>query len=154
MFRRILVANRGEIAVRIVRTCREMAIESVSVYSDADIGALHIVLSEYAERLPGSSPAETYLNIEKILEICKKYKVDALHPGYGFLSENPQLAEACSDNGVVFIGPPPQAIRDLGNKVRAKEIAEGAGVPTVPGTRGSVKSEEEAVQFASEFGTR
>ena len=151
MFKRILVANRGEIAVRIIRTCSEMDIESVAVFSDADANALHIVQADFAERLPGSTPAETYLNIEKIIEICNKYEVEALHPGYGFLAENPEFAKACADNGIKFIGPSPQAITDLGNKIKAKEIANNAGTPIVPGTDGPVNVEE-AIEFCSEFG--
>jgi acetyl-CoA carboxylase biotin carboxylase subunit len=152
MFKRILVANRGEIAMRIIRTCQEMDIETVAVFSDADANAVHIVMADYAERLPGETPAETYLNIDRIIEICKKYKVDALHPGYGFLAENPVFAKACLDNKVKFIGPSPQAILDLGNKVKAKEIAKDAGTPTVPGTDGPVKDYAEAEKFCKEFG--
>ncbi|MCB1218050.1 acetyl-CoA carboxylase biotin carboxylase subunit [bacterium] len=152
MFKRILVANRGEIAVRIIRTCREMGIESVALFSDADANALHIVLADYAENLPGSSPAETYLNIDRIIGICRKYKVDALHPGYGFLSENPLLAEACASAGVKFIGPSAQAIRDLGNKVKAKELAQKAGTPISPGTEGAVSGVTEAMAFAEKAG--
>ncbi|MCH7472455.1 acetyl-CoA carboxylase biotin carboxylase subunit [bacterium] len=152
MFKRILVANRGEIAIRLIRTCREMGIESVSLYSDADANALHIVLSDFSERLSGSAPAETYLNIDRIIEVAKKYKVDALHPGYGFLAENADFAQACADNGITFIGPSPQAIRDLGDKLKAKEIAKKAGTPTVPGTKGAVKDAEEAMAFAKEAG--
>jgi acetyl-CoA carboxylase, biotin carboxylase subunit len=152
MFKRILVANRGEIAMRILRSCREMGIESVAVYSDADANALHIVNADYAERLPGVSPAETYLDMGKIIDVCKKYQADALHPGYGFLAENADFAQACRDNGIVFIGPTPQAIRDLGNKVKAKQIARSAGVPVVPGTDGPVRSIDEALAFANTAG--
>jgi len=152
MFKRIMVANRGEIAMRVIRSCREMGIESVALYSDADANALHIVAADFAANLPGETPGETYLNIDRIMEICKKYEVDALHPGYGFLSENPDMAQACADNGIKFIGPSPQAIRDLGNKVKAKEIAKAAGAPTVPGTDGAVTSEEEAIAFAKKAG--
>ncbi|HES58164.1 MAG TPA: ATP-grasp domain-containing protein, partial [Firmicutes bacterium] len=152
MFKRILVANRGEIAMRIIRTCQEMDIETVAVFSDADANAVHIVMADFAERLPGETPAETYLNIDRIIEICKKYKVDALHPGYGFLAENPVFAKACLDNKIKFIGPSPQAILDLGNKVKAKEIAKAAGTPTVPGTDGPVKDYAEAAKFCEQFG--
>ncbi len=152
MFKRILVANRGEIAVRIIRTCREMGIESIALFSDADANALHIVLADYAVNLPGTSPADTYLNIELILRIAKQYKADALHPGYGFLSENPLLAEACQKAGVKFIGPSAQAIRDLGNKVKAKELAKKAGTPISPGTDGAVAGVEEASAFAGKAG--
>ena len=151
MFKRILVANRGEIALRIIRTCREMDIESVALYSDADANALHIVAAEFAECLPGSAPADTYLNMEKILEVCQKYQVDALHPGYGFLAENAEFAQLCLDNGIKFIGPSPQAIRDLGNKLKAKEIARAAGTPVVPGTDGPVSARQAAL-FCKKFG--
>jgi acetyl-CoA carboxylase biotin carboxylase subunit len=152
MFKRILIANRGEIAVRVIRTCREMGIESVALYSDADANALHIVLADHAERLPGATPAETYLDIDKIIAVAKKYRVDALHPGYGFLAENPIFAQACADHGIVFIGPSPQAIRDLGNKVKAKDLARRSGTPVVPGTEGPVSTAEEAQAFAGQFG--
>ena len=152
MFKRILIANRGEIAIRVIRTCREMGIESVAIYSDADANALHLVLADYAENLPGRSGAETYLNIERIIDVCKKYKVDALHPGYGFLSENPDFAQACEDNGIKFIGPSARAIRELGNKIKAKEYAKAAGTPTVPGTEGSLTKVEDVVAFAEGAG--
>ncbi|MBN2082944.1 acetyl-CoA carboxylase biotin carboxylase subunit [bacterium] len=152
MFKRILVANRGEIAMRIIRTCRELGIESVALFSDADANAVHIVMADFAENLPGNSPAETYLNIDLIIDICKKYKVDALHPGYGFLAENADFAQACADNGIVFIGPSPQAIRDLGNKLKAKEIARAAGTPTVPGTESALTDVKDAEAFAKEAG--
>jgi acetyl-CoA carboxylase, biotin carboxylase subunit len=152
MFKRILVANRGEIAIRVIRTCRELGIESVAVYSDADMNALHIVLADFAENLPGRSSAETYLNIERILDVCKKYKVDALHPGYGFLAENPDFAEACANHGIKFIGPSAHSIRELGNKVKAKEYARAAGVPVIPGTDGAVARVEDALAFAQGAG--
>jgi len=152
MFKRILVANRGEIALRVIRTCAEMGIESVAIFSEADLNALHIVHADYAEMLPGMLPAETYLNIEKIIEICRKHKVDALHPGYGFLAENPEFADACQHNGIEFIGPDAKAIRALGNKIEAKEIAQRAGTPVVPGTEGSVQGLGEAQTFAAMSG--
>jgi acetyl-CoA carboxylase biotin carboxylase subunit len=152
MFRRILVANRGEIAVRIIRTSREMGIESVAVFSDADSNALHPVLANFAQRLPGSAPGETYLDIEKVIAACLKWEVDAVHPGYGFLSENHRFAQACADHGIAFIGPSPQAILDLGNKVKAKELARAAGTPTVPGTDGAVSGIDEARAFCDSIG--
>lgn len=152
MFKRILVANRGEIALRVIRTCAEMGIESVAVYSEADHNALHIVHADFAECLPGSTPAETYLNMQLLIDACKKHQVDALHPGYGFLSENPEFAQLCADNGIVFIGPSPQSMRDLGNKLKAKEIARAAGTPVVPGTDGAVRDAAEAEAFAREHG--
>jgi acetyl-CoA carboxylase biotin carboxylase subunit len=148
MFRRILVANRGEIALRIIRTCREMGIETISIYSDPDANALHIVHSERSVRLDGDTLADTYLNVAQIIDIAKRNGADALHPGYGFLSENPELAAACAGSGIAFIGPSPQAILDLGNKVKAKEIAKSIGAPLVPGTDGPVLSEEHALEFA------
>jgi acetyl-CoA carboxylase, biotin carboxylase subunit len=152
VFKRILVANRGEIAVRVIRTCREMGIESVGVYSPADANALHIVLADYAENLQGTSAAETYLNIEQIVDVAKRFKCDAVHPGYGFLSENPDFARACANNGITFIGPGPQPILDLGNKVKAKEIARSIGAPLIPGTEGAVRTAEEAQAFAATAG--
>jgi acetyl-CoA carboxylase biotin carboxylase subunit len=152
VFKRLLIANRGEIAVRVIRTCREMGIESVALFSDADANALHIVLANYAERLAGTSPADTYLHIEKVIAACRKWNVDAVHPGYGFLSENHLFAQACADNGIVFIGPSPQAILDLGNKVKAKDLARAAGTPTVPGTEGAVSGIDEARAFCEQAG--
>ena len=152
MFKRILVANRGEIALRVIRSCAEMGIESVAVYSEADHNALHIVHANFAECLPGNTPAETYLNMTRLIDACMKYKVDALHPGYGFLAENADFAQLCQDNNVVFIGPSPQSMRDLGNKLKAKEIARAAGVPIVPGTEGAVPDAAAAEAFAREHG--
>ncbi len=150
--RRILIANRGEIAVRIIRTCKEMEIETVSIYSDADHNALHIVLSDFAERLPGNSPQETYLNIPLVVDICKKYKVDAVHPGYGFLSENEEFAQVLEDERIVFIGPSPKNIHDLGDKLFAKGTARGIGVPVIPGTEKAVTTLEEGKTFVKRFG--
>lgn len=152
MFKRILIANRGEIALRVIRTCAEMGIESVAVYSEADHNALHIVHADFAECLPGNTPAETYLNMERLIDACKKFHVDALHPGYGFLAENPEFAQLCQDNGIAFIGPTPQAMRDLGNKLKAKDIARAAGTPVVPGTDDAVRDAAEAEAFAKEHG--
>jgi acetyl-CoA carboxylase biotin carboxylase subunit len=152
MFKRILVANRGEIALRVIRTCREMGIETVAVFSDADANALHIVHAHFAENLPGNTPAETYLDIDKIIAVCKKWNVEAVHPGYGFLSENPDFAQACKDNGIVFIGPTAKSISDMGNKVKAKELAVSAGLPVVPGTEGALTSVDDATVFAEQAG--
>jgi acetyl-CoA carboxylase, biotin carboxylase subunit len=152
MFKRILIANRSEIAVRVIRTCRDMGIETVAVYSTADANALHVVLADFAEELPGAAPAETYLSIPLLIEVAKRFGVDAVHPGYGFLSENPVFAQACADAGVTFIGPSPQAIRDLGNKVVAKEIALGVGAPLVPGTVQPIQGEGMAREFARDIG--
>ena len=133
MFKRVLIANRGEIALRVQRTCREMGIETVAVYSDADRNALHVRNADYAVRLGPGPSAESYLVIEKIIDAARQTGADAVHPGYGFLSENPEFAEACAQAGITFIGPPAEAMRALGGKISARRIMEQAGVPTVPG---------------------
>lgn len=127
LFRKILIANRGEIAVRVARTCREMGIESVAIYADADRGALH---ARYADAAIAIGPS--YLDFERVLEAARKVQADAVHPGYGFLSENADFAEACERAGFVFIGPPAEVIRQLGSKILAREIAAAVGVPVVP----------------------
>lgn len=150
--KRILVANRGEIAVRVIRTCREMGIETVSLYSDADRNALHIVLSNFAERLPGESPQETYLNIGLLVDLAKKHRVQAVHPGYGFLAENADFAQALTDEKIQFIGPPAHTITALGDKLVAKEKAASAGVPVIPGTAKPLSDVAEARAFLAEAG--
>src|ERR1700732_2883895 len=138
MFKRILIANRGEIAVRVIRACRELGIESVAVYSEADRTALHVREADYAV-LVGPAPAsESYLQTEKILAAAKQTGADAIHPGYGFFSENAGFARAVEKAGIVFIGPPPDAIVKMGDKVQAKRIAARAGVPILPGTAEAV----------------
>jgi acetyl-CoA carboxylase, biotin carboxylase subunit len=138
LFRRILVANRGEIALRVIRTAQEMGIETVAVYSDADRAALHVRRATHAVHLGGSKPSESYLDIAKIVAAAKATGCDALHPGYGFLSENEDLAEACKQAGVEFLGPPPHAITVMGDKVEARKCAMKAGVPLVPGLQDDV----------------
>ena len=133
MFRRILIANRGEIAVRVIRACRELGIESVAVYSDADARALHVSLADRAVRLGPAPPAESYLSIPAMLNAARETEAEAVHPGYGFLSENHLFAEACAQAGIVFIGPPADVLARMGSKVTARQLAEGAGVPVVPG---------------------
>ncbi|HVM25918.1 MAG TPA: biotin carboxylase N-terminal domain-containing protein [Candidatus Limnocylindrales bacterium] len=133
-FRRIVVANRGEIAVRIIRACRELGVSPVAVHSDADAGALHVRLADRSERIGPASPAESYLSIEAIVEAARRAGADAIHPGYGFLSENAAFASAVEAAGMVFIGPPAPAIEALGNKLAARRSAADAGVPIVPGT--------------------
>ena len=133
MLRRVLIANRGEIAVRIMRTCREMGIETVAVYSDADASALHTILADRAVHIGPAAASESYLNIGRIMDAVQKTGADAVHPGYGFLSENEAFAEACAHAGVVFIGPPPAALALMGSKIAARRVAEQAGVPVVPG---------------------
>jgi acetyl-CoA carboxylase biotin carboxylase subunit len=132
MFKKVLIANRGEIAVRTAKTLREMGIKAAAVYSKPDQDSRHLYFADEAYPLDGTAPSETYLKIDKILTIAKKAKVDAIHPGYGFLSENPIFAKACQDERIVFIGPSAKAIQALGNKLSAKTLAEKAGVPVVP----------------------
>ncbi len=134
MFRKVLVANRGEIALRVVRACRELGIRSVAIYSEADRNALHVRHADEAY-LVGPSPArESYLNIPRIIELARRAGADAIHPGYGFLSENPDFAQACEEAGIAFIGPPPSIIRSMGNKLRARQVMKEAGIPVVPGS--------------------
>ena len=132
--KKLLVANRGEIALRVIRTCREMGIEVDGLYSDADRNALHIVHAVSSYRLPGNTPQETYLNIPLIVDICKINKIDAVHPGYGFLAENADFAQALEDEGIIFVGPTAKCIRDYGDKLVAKRLAAQGGVRGVPGT--------------------
>src|SRR5690349_20873780 len=142
MFQKILVANRGEIAVRVTRTLHEMGIGVVAVYSDADRSSLHVRMADEAERLGPAPSAESYLRIDRILEAAKKHGAEAIHPGYGFLSENAEFAAACEDAGLVFIGPSAESIRALGSKTAARERAVRAGTPVVPGTASAVTLEE------------
>ena len=152
MFRKVLVANRGEIAVRIIRGLREMGIASVAVYSDADRTSLHVRLADEAERIGPPPSTESYLRIDRILEAARRHGAEAIHPGYGFLSENAEFAAACEEAGIVFIGPSADSIRRMGSKTAARQMAIGAGVPVVPGSEGAVADVEEAVRFARECG--
>ena len=133
MIRRLLIANRGEIAVRIIRACRELNIETVAVYSEPDEGAPHMVAADVAVPLEGSAPAESYLNVEKLLAAAERAGADAVHPGYGFLSERAHFARACATAGLTFVGPPAAAIERMGSKIGARDLMQRAGVPTVPG---------------------
>jgi acetyl-CoA carboxylase biotin carboxylase subunit len=152
MFRKILIANRGEIAVRIVRACREMGIASVAVYSEADRAALHVRLADEAYAIGPALSRESYLRIDKVIEVTRRAGCDALHPGYGFLAENPELARACAENGVTFIGPAPEAMESLGSKTAARQLAARAGVPIVPGVQDPIESLENALGIARELG--
>ncbi|MCX4805347.1 acetyl/propionyl/methylcrotonyl-CoA carboxylase subunit alpha [Streptomyces sp. NPDC058682] len=150
--RKVLIANRGEIAVRVARACRDAGIGSVAVYADPDRDALHVRAADEAFALGGDTPAASYLDISKVLQAAADSGADAIHPGYGFLSENADFAQAVIDAGLTWIGPPPQAIRDLGDKVAARHIAQRAGAPLVAGTPDPVSGSEEVVAFAKEHG--
>ena len=149
---KVLVANRSEIAVRIVRAARDSGIQSVAIYADSDSEALFVKLADEAYALSGATPADTYLNIPKILDIAARAGADAVHPGYGFLAENADFAQAVTDAGLIWIGPPPSAIEALGDKVKARHIAQKVGAPLVPGTKDPVADADEVVAFAEEFG--
>jgi acetyl-CoA carboxylase, biotin carboxylase subunit len=152
MFKKILIANRGEIAVRVIRACRELGIASVVVYSDVDRAALHVRKADEAYHIGPAAAAESYLNIPKILEVAKRSGAEAVHPGYGFLSENPRFAKACADAGIKFIGPDAASMEMMGSKTRARQHMEKVGVPFVPGTARGLQSVNEAQRVASELG--
>jgi acetyl-CoA/propionyl-CoA carboxylase biotin carboxyl carrier protein len=149
---KVLVANRGEIAVRIIRACKDAGIGSVAVYAEPDRDALFVRLADEAHSLEGSTPGDSYLAIEKIIAIADKTDADSIHPGYGFLAENADFAQAVIDAGLIWIGPPPTAIESLGDKAKAKHIAQKANAPLAPGTKDPVQSADEVVAFAKENG--
>jgi acetyl-CoA carboxylase biotin carboxylase subunit len=150
--RKLLVANRGEIAVRVIRACRELGIGSVAVFSDVDRDALHVLLADEAHPIGEAPAAESYLNIERLVKTAKAAGADAVHPGYGFLAENAAFAEACAAAGLTFVGPPPAAIRAMGDKTAARKIARELGVPMVPGTLTPLTSDAEARETAQRIG--
>ncbi len=152
MFEKILIANRGEIAIRVMRACKEMGIKPIAVYSDVDRVAFHVAHAYEAHHIGGSESRESYLNIASIMDAVKKSGAEAVHPGYGFLAENADFARACEDAGVAFIGPPPAAIEAMGNKLSARAIMKDAGVPMVPGSDGAVSNSREAASVAKEIG--
>ncbi|HHB9690433.1 acetyl/propionyl/methylcrotonyl-CoA carboxylase subunit alpha [Vibrio parahaemolyticus] len=152
MFKRILIANRGEIACRIIKTAKSMAIETVAVYSEADRSSLHVKQADFAEFIGPAPASESYLDIDAIIGAAKKWQADAIHPGYGFLSENPKLAKACSENGIVFIGPSTSAIEAMGSKSQAKAIMSEANVPLVPGYHGTDNSVDHLLAEAEKIG--
>jgi propionyl-CoA carboxylase alpha chain len=152
MFKKILIANRGEIACRVIKTCHQMRIETVAVYSDADKGALHTLLADEAVRIGPPRSSESYLAIDKIVQACLDTNVQAVHPGYGFLSENVAFAERLEEAGIVFIGPNPHAISSMGDKITAKKLARDAGINTIPGCADVIQDAKHAVRIASEMG--
>ncbi|MGN8713690.1 acetyl-CoA carboxylase biotin carboxylase subunit [Hornefia butyriciproducens] len=152
MLRRVLIANRGEIAVRIIRECRDASIGTVAVYSEADLNALHVMLADKAVCIGKSPSALSYLNMENIIEAARGTGCEAIHPGFGFLSENPEFAALCRENGLIFVGPPAQVIEKLGNKAEARKTMKAAGVPVVPGSDGPVETAEDAETIAEQIG--
>lgn len=148
MFKKILIANRGEIAVRILRACRELGIQSVTVFSEVDRKSLHVRLADEASCIGPAPARDSYLRIDKIIEAARRFHCDAVHPGYGFLAENPALPRACSDAGIVFIGPPAEAMEALGSKTAARQLARRSGVSTVPGAHDPINTPEEAQALA------
>jgi len=150
--KKVLIANRGEIAVRIMRTCREMGIETVAVFSDADRTSKHVWYADEAYCIGGATSAESYLQVENILRVAKKHGVDAIHPGYGFLSENSHFARRCEEEGIIFIGPSAKTMDLMGDKISARAEMINAGVPVVPGNNEGIKDAQEAIKLANEIG--
>lgn len=152
MFKKVLIANRGEIAVRILRACRDLGIKTVAVYSEADREALHVQLADEAVCIGPPHSGNSYLNVNNVISAARVTGADAIHPGYGFLSENPYFAELCKGAGLIFIGPSPEVMRLMGSKAKARETMQAAGVPVVPGSPGVLNDPEEALQFAGQVG--
>src|SRR5271169_4556106 len=152
MFKKILIANRGEIAVRVMRACHEMGIRGVAVFSEADRASLHVRLADEAYAIGPAPSRESYLRIDKLMDVARRAGCDALHPGYGFLAENPELARACAANNITFIGPSPEAMERLGSKTAARQLAARAGVPMVAGTKDAIENLQEAEKIARGFG--
>ncbi len=150
--RKILIANRGEIAVRVIRTCREMGLSTVAVFSEADRAAQHVRMADEAYAIGPAPSRESYLRTERILDVARRSGADGVHPGYGFLSENPTFARACTDAGFVFVGPPPEAMEAMGEKTAARRRMIAAGVPVVPGTAEPIADADEALKVARSFG--
>jgi acetyl-CoA carboxylase biotin carboxylase subunit len=148
MFKKILIANRGEIALRVIRTCREMGIKTVAVYSTADRDSLHVKFADEAVCIGKPQSADSYLNIPHLMAACEITNADAIHPGYGFLAENAKFSQICADHGIKFIGPTPDMINKMGDKITAKETMIEAGVPVIPGSEGLLNSLDEAKRVA------
>ncbi|MDX1468503.1 MAG: biotin carboxylase N-terminal domain-containing protein, partial [Acidimicrobiia bacterium] len=148
----LLIANRGEIAVRVIRTAREMGIRTIAIYSELDRDALHVRLADEAWNVGPAPASQSYLNQQRILQIAEEAKAEAIHPGYGFLSENPLFAEAVVDAGLIWVGPPADAIEAMGDKITSRRNAEEYGVPTVPGITDPVENVAEVIELASRFG--
>src|SRR4051794_26850671 len=152
MFTSLLIANRGEIACRVIKTAKRMGIRTIAVYSDADRDALHVKLADEAVHIGSSAVRDSYLSIDKIVAACKQTKAEAVHPGYGFLSENPLFAAALDKNGIIFVGPPVKAIEAMGDKITSKKLAAAAKVSTVPSHMGLIADVAEAVAIARQVG--
>ena len=152
MFKRVLIANRGEIALRIIRACREMGIESVSVYSTADRDSIHTRLSDMSICIGSPPPVKSYLNINNLISAAQNTKCDAIHPGYGFLAENPEFVDICEQNELTFIGPPAEAISLAGNKSKAIEVMKKNKIPVIPGSSGNVTNIKAALKLGKRLG--
>src|SRR5216117_662833 len=151
MFKRILIANRGEIAMRIIRACRELGIRTVALYAECEATAIYVKKADESH-LIGPGPVQGFLNMQGIVDLARRVGADGIHPGYGFLSENAEFARLCESSGIVFIGPCAEAIHLMGNKVKAREIAKQSGVPVVPGTPDAIVDPHEAISFAERVG--
>ena len=148
----LLIANRGEIAVRVIRSAREMGLRTIAVYSELDRDALHVQLADEAWNIGGAPAAESYLNADRIIDVARESKAEAIHPGYGFLAENAGFAQAVIDAGIIWVGPPPSAIEVMGDKISSRRAVQEAGVAMVPGTTDPLESVEQAEAIADDFG--
>ena len=152
MFKKILIANRGEIALRIIRACKEMGIKTVAVHSTADANSLHVRFADESVCIGPPKSSDSYLNVPSIISAAEITDTEAIHPGYGFLAENSSFAEICNSTGIRFIGPSPESIKQMGDKARARETAQKAGVPVLPGSNGVVTEESSAIEIARDLG--
>ena len=146
MLKSLLIANRGEIACRIIRSCKKLGIRSIAAYSEADADALHVRMADESIKIGGPVASDSYLRIKRLVSAAKKMNADAVHPGYGFLSENPAFVQALNNEGIGFVGPSAEIIRDMGDKIQARKLAKEAGVPVVPGTEGEMSDSEAMVE--------